>query len=136
MSEMYKPESIIPEDAQRVLPALKEAGYILAVISNRANPFVDTLENLGIKEYFTFSLAGGEVDAYKPEIEIFQHGLKRAGLTAEKAVYVGDNYFADIVGSRRAGLKPVLYDPICIFPDADCAVIRSFDDLIPAIKTL
>jgi FMN phosphatase YigB (HAD superfamily) len=136
MSEIYQPESIVPEDALRILPALKEAGYILAVISNRDKPFVDTLEKLGIKDYFTFSLAGGEVDSYKPGVEIFEHGLKRAGMTAQETVYVGDNYFADIVGSRRAGLRPVLYDPICIFPDADCAVIKSFDDLIPTIKTL
>lgn len=136
MSEMYKPESVIPEDALRVLAALRDAGYILAVISNRVNPYTDALEKLGIRDYFAFALAGGEVDSYKPETGIFEHGLKRAGVSAGQTVYVGDNYFADIVGARRAGLQPVLYDPICIFPDADCPVIRSFDDLIAAVKSL
>ena len=39
MAEMYKPESIVPEDVQRVLPKLKQAGYMMAVISNRDKPF-------------------------------------------------------------------------------------------------
>jgi FMN phosphatase YigB (HAD superfamily) len=47
-------------------------------------------------------------------------------------MYVGDNYFADIVGSHRAGLTPVLYDPASLFPEADCAVIKSLAE-IPAL---
>ncbi|SRR6266545_316295 len=136
MSEMYKPESIIPDDALRTLNALKQAGYIMAVISNRAKPYVEILETLGIKDFFSFSLAGGEVNAYKPDPEIFKHGLKRIGLTAQETIYIGDNYFADIIGSRRAGLQPVLYDPITIFPDADCTVIKTFDDLLHVVKAM
>jgi HAD superfamily hydrolase (TIGR01662 family) len=136
MGEAYKPESIVPEDARKILPELKDAGYLLAVISNRDKPFHETLESLGISEFFQFSLAGGEVDAFKPEPEIFIHALKRAEVTAQESVYVGDNYFADVIGSRRAGLRPVLYDPIGLFPDADCPVIKSFEELIPAINGL
>src|SRR5687768_5161577 len=39
MGEFYKPESVVPEDVRRALPQLKESGYILAVISNRDQPF-------------------------------------------------------------------------------------------------
>jgi FMN phosphatase YigB (HAD superfamily) len=134
MGEAYNPESIVPDDALRVLPELKDAGYLLAVISNRDKPFHELLESHGISEFFQFSIAGGEVDAFKPEPEIFIHALKRANLTAQQAVYVGDNYYADVIGSRRAGLRPVLYDPTGLFPEADCAVIKSFDELVPAIN--
>lgn len=134
MGESYKPGSIVPEDARRVLPALKEAGYLLAVISNRNTPFQDELESHGIAEFFRFSLAGGEVSAFKPEPEIFAHALQRGGVTAPETIYVGDNYYADVVGSRRAGLQPVLYDPTGLFPDADCTVIQSFDELISVLK--
>jgi FMN phosphatase YigB (HAD superfamily) len=57
-------------------------------------------------------------------------------VTAPETVYVGDNYYADILGARRAGLQPVLYDPNLIFPDADCATIRSFDELISIIQEM
>ncbi len=136
MGEMYKPESIVPQDARRLLPALKEAGYLLAVVSNRDQPFHELLASHNLSQFFQFSLAGGEVDSYKPEPGIFQHALERAGVAAHETVYVGDNYFADIVGARRAGLHPVLYDPNGIFPEADCPAIKSFDELDAVIKSI
>jgi HAD superfamily hydrolase (TIGR01662 family) len=136
MGEMYKPESIVPDDARRMLPVLQQAGYVLAVVSNRDKPFQETLISHGIGEYFPYSLAGGEVDIYKPEPGIFEHALKSMNVTAPETVYVGDNYYADIVGARRAGLQPVLYDPHLIFPDADCTTIHSFDELMPVIQAM
>jgi len=136
MGEFYRPESIVPDDVRRALPQLKQEGYILAVISNRDKPFLDVLQEHGIDEFFDFSLAAGEVNSFKPEPGVFEHALRRANLSPKEAVYVGDNYYADVVGSRRAGLQPVLYDSIGIFPDADCATIKSFDELNSIIKTI
>jgi len=136
MGEMYKPDSVVHEDVRRTLPALREAGYRLAVISNRDRPFQELLDAHGLSEFFPYSLAGGEVDIYKPEPGIFEHALKQMKVTAPETVYVGDNYYADILGARRAGLQPVLYDPDRIFPDADCVTIRSFDELIPVIQAM
>jgi FMN phosphatase YigB (HAD superfamily) len=136
MGEFYRPESIVPDDVRRVLPQLKEDGYILAVISNRDKPFLNVLEEHGISEFFDFSLAAGEVNVFKPEPGVFEHALHRVNLSPNEAIYVGDNYYADVVGSRRAGLQPVLYDPIGIFPDPDCATIKSFDELNSIIKTI
>ena len=136
MGEFYKPESIIPEDVRRVLPQLKEAGYILGVISNRNEPFQDLLEEHGIGEFFDFTLAAGEVNVWKPDSGIFEHALQRMKISPQEAIYVGDNYFADVVGSRRAGLLPVLYDPLEIFPEPDCVTIKSFDELNSIIKVI
>lgn len=134
MGDVYKPDSIVPEDVRRTLPQLKEAGYILAVISNRDKPFQDLLEDHGISQFFDFSLAAGEVNVWKPEPGIFKHGLQRVNLPSSEVVYVGDNYYADVVGARSAGLQPVLYDPLGIFPDPDCVTIQSLDDLITIVR--
>jgi putative hydrolase of the HAD superfamily len=136
MGEMYKPDSIVPDDVRRTLPVLKEAGYYMAVISNRDKPFLDIMESHELAPYFEFSLAAGEVESYKPDPGVFEHGLGLANLTAQDVVYVGDNYYADVVGARRAGLVPVLYDPNSIFPDADCITIQSFDQLNSVIKDI
>lgn len=136
MGEEYKPESIIPNDVRRTLPELKQAGYMLAVISNRDKPFQELLVSHNINEFFDFSLAAGEVNIYKPEPGVFEHALKQANLTADETVYVGDNYYADVIGARRAGLRPVLYDPKGIFPEADCTTIKSFDELTSVLKVL
>jgi len=136
MGAEYRPESIIPDDVRRALVQLKQAGYIMAVLSNRDKPFQETLDSHNIGGFFDFSLAGGEVDAYKPEPGLFEHALQRADVTARETVYVGDNYFADVVGSRRAGLTPVLYDPLGIFPEANCITIKSFDELNSVLKVI
>jgi len=136
MGAEYKPESVIPDEVRRALLQLKEAGYIMAVLSNRSRAFQETLDTHTISEFFDFSVAGGEVNSYKPDPGLFEHALRRANVTAQEAVYVGDNYFADVVGSRRAGLTPVLYDPVGIFPEADCATIKTFDELYSAIKVI
>lgn len=136
MGEFYKPESIVPEDVRRTLPLLKEAGYILAVISNREQPFRELLVEHGISEYFDFSMAAGEVQVWKPDPGLFEHALQRVNLSPTDAIYVGDNYYADVVGSRAAGLRPVLYDPLGIFPDPDCEIIKSFDELNSILKVI
>jgi HAD superfamily hydrolase (TIGR01549 family) len=129
MAENYKPQVHMPKDACDTLAKLKEAGFLLGMVSNRDKPFDDELKEMGLHEFFQFTLAAGEVNSYKPDRAIFDEAIKRAGTFASETMYVGDNYFADIVGSRRAGLQPVLYDPARLFPDAGCPVITAFDQL-------
>ena len=134
MDEQYKPLSVLAENALGMLTQLRAAGFKLGVVSNREQTYVEVLDNLEITSFFDFSLAAGEVQSYKPEPGIFQAALQRIGMPAGAAMYVGDNYFADVVGARRAGLRPVLYDPRGIYPDAACEVIASFGDLTKLLK--
>lgn len=136
MGAEYRPQSVVPDEVRETLTNLKRAGYIMAVLSNRDRPFVDVLESHRILEFFDFSMAGGEVNSYKPETGLFEHALKRADVRAQEAIYVGDNYFADVIGSRRAGLTPVLFDPDEIFPEADCIKIRAFHELNSIVKVI
>ncbi|MEW6406816.1 MAG: HAD family hydrolase, partial [Chloroflexota bacterium] len=129
MAESYKPSVHVPDELHQVLPMLQNEGYILGVVSNRDEPYPNELAETGLAQYFKFSLAGGEVSSFKPDPAIFMHALEMAGTSPEETLYVGDNYYADVVGSQRAGLQPVLYDPAAVFPDADCPVIKSFDEL-------
>jgi HAD superfamily hydrolase (TIGR01509 family) len=136
MEENYRPGSIAAPACEPALQQLKQAGFRLGVVSNRDNPFADELERIGLSSYFEFSLAGGEVQMFKPEPGIFEAALRRVDSTAHEAVYVGDNYYADVVGARRAGLYAVLYDPDGIYPEVDCAVMKSYDQLTAILQSL
>jgi HAD superfamily hydrolase (TIGR01662 family) len=136
MQDNHKSVSIVPAEIPGTLGELKEKGYKLGVVSNRDYPYTEELEKLGLDPYIEFSLAAGEVGSFKPEPGIFQAALERMDAAAQETMYVGDNYFADVVGSRRAGLMPVLYDPRGIFPEAGCPVITSFDQLISIVQAL
>jgi phosphoglycolate phosphatase-like HAD superfamily hydrolase len=46
---------LFPDDVRRTLAELKQAGYIMAVLSNRDKPFVDVLESHRILEFFDFA---------------------------------------------------------------------------------
>ncbi len=133
MEQSYKPKSVVPEDALRLLPGLKQ-NYVLGMISNREKPYQEEIEALGLGSFFELVLAGGEIRMWKPEPQIFLHACERLNLAPAQAAYVGDNYFAAVVGARRAGLQPVLYDPRGIFPDPGCARIASFDELEPVLR--
>jgi len=134
MREAYKPENWIPEEVHTVMPELRNTGYTLGVVSNRDKPYKDEIDDFGMGGYFHFSLAAGEVQSWKPDSGVFEHALKLAGTKPEQTLYIGDNYFADVVGARRAGLQPVLYDLKGLFHEPGCPVIASFDDLMGLLK--
>jgi len=88
------------------------------LVSNRRDDFGEELLDLGIADYFDFTLAAGEIGIWKPRPEIFFEGLARAGgITPEAALYIGDNYYADIVGARGAGIEALLIDWRHVFTD-------------------
>ena len=136
MEEAYQPENMVPDELPEVLTTLKEAGLRMGVVSNRDNPYWQLLEELELCPFFEFSLAAGEVKSWKPDAGIFNAALERIASQANETVFIGDNYFADVVGSRRAGLQPVLYDPTGIFDDPGCPTITSFHALIGILNSL
>jgi putative hydrolase of the HAD superfamily len=132
MKEEHLPEDWVPPEVPVTLQTLQDAGFTLAVLSNRTNPCHEDLAKLGLDRYFNLALVAGELACWKPDPQIFHRALERLGCNAQQAVYVGDNYYADIIGAHRAGLRPVLLDPDNLFPEAECEIIRTMADL-PAL---
>jgi putative hydrolase of the HAD superfamily len=130
MSENYQPEDVVLPEVRHTLRKLHATGYTLAVVTNRHEPVDDYLQELELREFFDFSLAGGEINSWKPKPEIFEEALVRASAKPEEAIYVGDNYYADILGARKVGIQPILLDPHDHFPEADCHIIRSLAELV------
>ncbi|MEN8173798.1 MAG: HAD family hydrolase, partial [Chloroflexota bacterium] len=122
-------DSCLFPDVPGTLENLRDAGYTIGLVSNRRTPIVEELEELGLTPYLDFSYVAGEVDIWKPNPEIFDRAKKETGFSSEEMVYIGDNYYADVVGAQRAGITPILIDPEHVFPDADCVVIRSIGEI-------
>jgi len=126
----YKPEDHVYPCVHETLGKLKEAGFILGLVSNRPSPCQDECQELGLLEYFDFVYVAGEVDAWKPNPRIFDRALELTASPPERIVYVGDNYYADILGAEKAHLQPVLLDEKGIFPEAACMVLRRLGELV------
>lgn len=129
VTDEYRPTSIVPSPIIATLAALKQAGFRLAVVSNRSSNFDGELADLNIAGYFELTVAAGVVNSWKPDARIFKHSVDALGIRPDQALYVGDNYYADVVGARKAGLHPVLVDDNGVFPEADCPVIRSVAEI-------
>ncbi len=130
MSEHFKPQDIIFEDVQTTLRTLHEGEYFLGIMSNRFEPYKDYLNEIGLGELFDLVVYAGEAGIRKPNPEVFHFMLDKGGVLPSESIYVGDNYFADVVGARRAGMLPVLYDRQGLFESPDCPVIRSHVELL------
>lgn len=134
MLDEYRPADKIPEDLFETLQTLKAAGYLLGVLSNREKTFTDYLLELGLGNFFELAICAGEAGIYKPDPGVFHYLLEKAGVSADESIYIGDNYYADVVGARQAGLTPVLLDLLGIFDAPDCAVIQAHSQIFSLLE--
>lgn len=121
-----------PEDGCETLRELRARGYRIGLLTNRNNVerFYELLDEMKLRTYFDMTLASGETGYRKPEPAIFYAALDHMDARAELSIYVGDNYWADVVGAERAGITPVLFDPRHLFPEATCQVVERISDLL------
>lgn len=130
----YDPIDVIYADTRVVLKQLNQDGYTVGLVSNRLEDLGPLVEKYGLSEFFHFTLSAGQAGCYKPAPGIFQMALKKAGdIPPEQAVYVGDNYFADVVGARSIGMHVVLVDPRNIFVDHYDVRVRHLRDVLKLI---
>ncbi len=133
METEYTPESTVHAEDLEILAELRRRGFTLGLVSNRTRPFDEEIQELGLKPYFDFAYVAGEVNAWKPDPAIFERAFALTNTPPEHHLYIGDNYYADIIGARAAGMQPVLLDPRNLFPEANCPVIHQLEELVSLI---
>jgi HAD superfamily hydrolase (TIGR01549 family) len=129
MSE-YHPKDCIADDVFQTLNYLKTQQFQLAIVTNRREPCQDYLKTMGLFPYFEFSLVAGEINMWKPNAGIFSHALERLQISPQEAIFIGDNYYTDVVGAQQVGMLPVLIDPEGIFPNVECPVISRLGEFL------
>ena len=88
-----------------VLPTLADLSrdHILVALTNGNAD----LEVAGVSPYFAFCISPAEAGVQKPDPRMFEVALARAGVSAARAVHVGDQPLYDVEGARRAALASV-----------------------------
>lgn len=98
---------VVYSDVEPVLEELQES-YRLALVSNGAPDLQrEKLEGSKLVPYFDVIIVSGEVGIGKPDSRIFATVLERLGVSAEKAVMVGNSLKSDIAGAQQAGIKAI-----------------------------
>ncbi len=88
------------------------------------------VHELGIAPYLDFCVYSRAVGADKPDPIIFRAALERAGVKANEAIHVGDQYASDVVGAQGVGIKALLLDRRDRMGNVtDCLRIRSLSEV-------
>lgn len=121
---------VLFDDVLPTLRTLKERNLILGLLTNWGRDLGPIHRQLGMEPYLDFVLSSAEVGVEKPQPAIFQHALQRAGVAADEAIHVGDQYTVDVVGARGVGIAPILLDRSGMYPEVtDCPRIQSLTEL-------
>jgi putative hydrolase of the HAD superfamily len=107
-----------------VLTALQEEDYRLGIVSNWSWNLRDRVSQVNLGGFFETIWASAYAGCNKPHPGIFHQALEQMGVSADRALYVGDSYEHDLVGAQNAGIDGALLDRGGAHQDADCTVIR------------
>ena len=69
------------------------------------------LEHINLKKYFTGIFTSDEIGYPKPKPEFFSFVLKKAAITPDSCIMVGDDLQADILGAKQLGIKGIYFNP-------------------------
>ncbi|MGH9126356.1 MAG: HAD family hydrolase [Acidimicrobiales bacterium] len=125
------------------LRRLAETGVSLGVVSNADGTVADQLvedqvcqvgsgRGVEVAVVVDSTVVGIE----KPDPRIFTVALDALGVAPEQVVFVGDTIFADVVGARAAGLRPLHLDPYgdCPAPSDDHEHVRSLSEVADLVR--
>lgn len=116
--------------------------YALAIVTDAQWAFArPELEELGIAQRVPHVTVSGEHGIRKPDERLFRDALQALGVTADRAVYVGNDPFRDVHGAQAAGMRAILVGdkkaaatmPVGHKPDGRVKQVR---DVIPVIEAL
>jgi putative hydrolase of the HAD superfamily len=128
--QQYNTNLVLFDDVPPALDDLKTRGMVLGLISNVEQDMNETLTRLNLDSWLDIIVTSLDAGAGKPQPEIFREALRRAGVHADEALYIGDQYRVDVLGARSAGITGILIDRTGYHQDiSDCLKISSMQEI-------
>jgi putative hydrolase of the HAD superfamily len=129
------------EGAREGLGRLADTGVRLGVVSNADGMMAQRLRELEILQVGPGAgvrvecvIDSGDVGVMKPDPAIFRIALEAMGAGADDTWFVGDMPAFDVVGARRAGLRPWVLDPLGLHADQGYDTAESLGHLATIIE--
>ena len=118
------------EGVPETLCALKEQGYLLAIVTDTANSISAKLswfERGGFGHVWDSIISSMDIGTRKPDPKIYQAALQQLGLTPDQAVFVGHRA-SELDGAQAVGMQTIAFNY-----DKDASAdfyIEKFSDLL------
>jgi len=137
--EIYR---VLPafEDVKEGLGRSKESGFRLHAFSNGSADAIEMLlTNAGIRDFFLDVVSVDEIKSFKPDPDVYNHFMKRAGSDGTVTWMISSNPF-DVIGAVSAGMRAAwvkrspdaIFDPWGIEPTI---TVNSLSELAGQINT-
>lgn len=107
--ELYKENtskrSCLYPDVKEGMEYLKQAGYKLGCVTNKAEAFTHPLlKDLGLFDYFESVVSGDTLEKKKPDPLPLLYSAEKLGVTAAESLMLGDS-MSDVKAARAAGFQ-------------------------------
>ena len=125
------------DGVHQVLDELKRESIDLGIISNWDHTARDILSRVRLIGYFNHFIFSSEVGYAKPDNEIFEIAMKKAKVNAGECLYVGDNYYDDVLGSRKVGMEALIvnrFGNLGVEKIEDCTIINHISQLLEIVR--
>ncbi len=100
-------ESRLYDDVKEGLLSLKNAGFRLAIITNKPAVFIEPiLTGLGINNVFELLIGGDSLPERKPHPAPLHYALEQLNVSAQQCVMIGDSK-NDILAAKAANIDSV-----------------------------
>lgn len=131
------------EGARKGLRELSDTGVTVGIVSNSDGTIGARLREMEICQVgpgpgvdVRCLIDSGQVGVEKPDPRIFDFALDNLDVAPEEIWYVGDTPAFDVVGARRAGMRPILMDPFEVNGDYGVTCVRSLSELAATVESL
>jgi putative hydrolase of the HAD superfamily len=129
--------------SKAALAALTETGVAVGIVSNADGLIAQRLREAEILQVgpgpgveVSCVIDSGAVGVMKPDPRIFRIALEAMGVDGADAWYLGDMPGIDVVGARRAGLRPFVLGPASSHEGADYEVVGSLAHLVDRVRDI
>ena len=97
------------EPAVAKLLAALRAQFAIGLLSNYPDGLAirRSLDKVRLTPYLDSVVVSGDLGLVKPQPDTFAASLRELGAGPEEALFVGDNWLADVQGAKRAGMRVV-----------------------------
>ena len=141
-------DGMVMPNADKMIGYINANGIRSGVISNiiwSGAALTDRINRLIPCNEFEFVIASSDYMFRKPEPMLFELAIRKAGLTADKVWFCGDNIKADIEGASAVGIFPVWYENLIMedpwradnngaVPGCDHLHIHDWNELIEILE--
>lgn len=108
--QQIKFDRVLFDDVLPALEQLKQKGILLGLISNIDSEITPLFDKLKLTPLLQVVVTSRDTGYHKPQPEIFKEAAKRAGVKADEAMFIGDQYQIDVRGAEEGGMQGVLLD--------------------------